>query len=269
MYGPLDILDVIQHAGALGYHGIEMAPFTLGNDMYALSSDRLKEINRCANDAGVEIIGLHWLFVKPEGLHLTSPDKRIRDKTKDFFRVLIEMNVHLGGRVLTLGSPKQRSFAPDESYNTAVKRAVEFFKDLSDDLESTGTIVGLEPLEEETTNFMTDTAATCKIVEAIGSANVGITLDTHYLRWEIAKRKMSIKDIFKLAGHHLMHLHIQDDNRKAPGIGTYDFSEFVEAVKEINWAHFVSMETSIGKTADQGRETAEKGIDFFGRVFGQ
>jgi hypothetical protein len=52
-------------------------------------------------------------------------------------------------------------------------------------------------------------------------------------------------------------------------MGTYDFSEFLTAVKDIRWSNFISMETSTGKDPDQGRETAEKGIKFFSGAFGE
>ena len=59
-----------------GYDGLEVAPFTLAPRITDVPPARRAELRQQAEDAGVEIIGLHWLLAKTEGLHLTSPDAR-------------------------------------------------------------------------------------------------------------------------------------------------------------------------------------------------
>jgi D-psicose/D-tagatose/L-ribulose 3-epimerase len=59
-------------AAALGYDGLEVAPFTLGDDPPALPQHVRAGTRRAATDAGIAITGLHWLLVKPEGLSITS-----------------------------------------------------------------------------------------------------------------------------------------------------------------------------------------------------
>ncbi|GIS58230.1 MAG: hypothetical protein CM1200mP2_04550 [Planctomycetaceae bacterium] len=58
----------------IGYTGIEAAPFTLASTIYELSADRRVELREQAEAHGLEIIGLHWLLAKTEGLYLTSPE---------------------------------------------------------------------------------------------------------------------------------------------------------------------------------------------------
>ena len=53
-----------------------------------------------AAKAGIEIIGLHWLLVGPQGLHLTHPDPDVRRNTAAYFRDLVNLCADLGGRVL-------------------------------------------------------------------------------------------------------------------------------------------------------------------------
>jgi sugar phosphate isomerase/epimerase len=261
IYYDRTIFEAIKHAASIGYHGLELAPFTLTDDITTFPVNKQKEIAQCASDNGIEILGLHWLLLKPEGLHITTPDKTVRNKTLDVFKKLIEVNKNTGGRILTLGSPKQRSF--DETCDTkesATNRAIEFFQELTDELESAGSVLALEPLETELTNFMTGTEETCHIIDAVGSKMIGITLDTHFLRWASEESNLSINDNFEIAGKRLVHLHIQDDNRNAPGTGSADFTEYIAAVNNIGWNDYISMETK--KQKDSPELIAENGIIF-------
>jgi hypothetical protein len=43
-------------------------------------------MRRAGADAGVEIMGLHWLLVTPAGLSITSRDASVRARTVDVMR---------------------------------------------------------------------------------------------------------------------------------------------------------------------------------------
>src|SRR6516162_7549150 len=63
---------VCRFVAGLGYTGLELAPFTLAPRITDVSPARRRELRQQAEDAGVTILGLHWLLAKTEGLHLTS-----------------------------------------------------------------------------------------------------------------------------------------------------------------------------------------------------
>ncbi|MEO6810314.1 MAG: sugar phosphate isomerase/epimerase, partial [Isosphaeraceae bacterium] len=69
-----DFPKVCQTVKALGYDGLEIAPFTLAPTINDLSAARRRELRTMVEDAGLETIGLHWLLAKTEGFYLTSPD---------------------------------------------------------------------------------------------------------------------------------------------------------------------------------------------------
>lgn len=59
MYVGQPVAEVIRHVAGLGYHGIEIAPFTLSKDIETFPLSSQRDIARHARDSGVEIIGLH------------------------------------------------------------------------------------------------------------------------------------------------------------------------------------------------------------------
>ena len=99
----------------LGYDGLEIAPFTLAGLITELPPARRRELRAMVEDAGLETIGLHWLLAKTEGLYLTSPEESVRRATGDYLVALAEATRDLGGTLMVLGSPKQRSLLPGVS----------------------------------------------------------------------------------------------------------------------------------------------------------
>src|SRR5260370_32609991 len=76
-----DHARVCRLVAGLGYQGLELAPFTLAPRITDVSADQRRLLRRQAEDCGLQIIGLHWLLAKTEGLHITSPDEAVRRNT--------------------------------------------------------------------------------------------------------------------------------------------------------------------------------------------
>ncbi len=115
-------------AAALGYQGLEVAPFTLDPDApHLLSDQRCAEIRRAASNAGIRISGLHWLLVKPAGLSITSDDPSVRATTLDVMRRLVDLCASLGGDLLVHGSPSQRRL-PEQDADSARGYAYELLR---------------------------------------------------------------------------------------------------------------------------------------------
>ena len=55
-------------AARLGYDGIEIAPFTLGEEPHLLPAAQRAVLRRAAADAGITINSLHYLLRAPAGL---------------------------------------------------------------------------------------------------------------------------------------------------------------------------------------------------------
>ena len=60
------------HVADLGYDGIEVAPFTLSQDVRTIDAANRARIAQVARSAGLKVVGLHWLLVSPKGLSITS-----------------------------------------------------------------------------------------------------------------------------------------------------------------------------------------------------
>ena len=112
-------------ASKCGYTGLEVAPFTLAEYAHQVPSQKRSELRKIAEDAGLEIIGLHWLLAKTEGFYLTTPDAGIRAATAEYLCELARLCRDLGGHLMVLGSPKQRNLLPGVSHEEAMRYAAD------------------------------------------------------------------------------------------------------------------------------------------------
>src|SRR5262245_33906743 len=107
--------DTFAYVAKAGYAAVEIAPFTLADSVNEIPAGRRREIRCLAAEYSLEIAGLHWLLVKPEGLHLTHPDAKLRKRTAKYFCDLVDFCGDIEGKVMVVGSPKQRSLLPGVS----------------------------------------------------------------------------------------------------------------------------------------------------------
>src|SRR5260370_28491999 len=92
----------------LGYTGLEIAPFTLAARITDVTPAQRRRLRHDAETAGVQIIGLHWLLAKTDGLRLTSPDPAVRQRTAAYLLELARCRRDLRGEPTGFGSPAPR-----------------------------------------------------------------------------------------------------------------------------------------------------------------
>ncbi len=120
--------DTLAYAARLGYAGVEIAPFTLANSVTDISADERQAMREAAARNGIEIAGIHWVLVKPEGLYINHPDRSLRERTAKYFCDLVDFCADLGGKVMVVGSPKQRNVLPGVSREQAWDWAAATFR---------------------------------------------------------------------------------------------------------------------------------------------
>lgn len=225
-------------AAECGYTGIEIAPFTIANYVTDITPQKRAEVRRQADAAGLEVVGLHWLLAKTEGFHLTSPEAQTRRRTADYFGELARCCSDLGGKVLVCGSPQQRNLLPGVGRDEAIQYAADVFGQVLPVLEETDVVVALEPLGPEETDFLVTADEAVGLAEMIGSVHVRLHLDCKAM----ATESTPIDQLLRRHRSLLAHFHANDANRQGPGFGELDFVPILEALGEIDYRGWVSVE---------------------------
>jgi len=231
---------IISYCAELGYEGIEIAPFTLAESAYDISSERRAEIRKAAEDAGIRIIGLHWLLTSPPGLYVNHPDDAIREKTEKYLEELCSLCADLGGEVLVFGSPKQRSIQDGWSSRKTWKRTVEVFKRVAETAARKNVYLLIEPLTTKETNFVISMYDGLDMVEAVANDHFRLHLDVKAMAADISRPVA--ETLREEGGKYLYHLHANDPNLRGPGFGEEDFVPIFKALNDIGYDRWVSVE---------------------------
>lgn len=227
-----------EFARECGYTGMEIAPFTLAKDVRAVTEAQKAEVLRLAERFELEIIGLHWLLAKTDGFHLTSPDAVVRRETSDYLQALAHCCRDLGGSVLVFGSPLQRNLLPGVSLEEATEFAAEVFSAAMPTLEELDITLAVEPLGPAEGNFLLTAAEAVALIERVGSPNCRLHLDCKAMSSEA----IPIPEIIRANASLLTHFHANDPNRRGPGMGELNFVPILEALGEIDYRGWVSVE---------------------------
>ena len=227
-----------QTASALGYTGMEVAPFTLAPLITDVPVSRLHEMRATAEKYGMQVIGLHWLLAKTTGFHLTTDDASVRRATGDYLAALARACHELGGQVLVLGSPMQRNLAPGVSRDTGMERAAEVIRMALPALTECGVDLCIEPLTTLETNFLTSCAEAVELMDRIGHPRVLLHQDVKAMLGEGTPLPELIQRFSKVVGH----FHVNDSNLLGPGMGETDYHPIFAALLKTGYSGWVSVE---------------------------
>ena len=251
---------VCDFARSLGYEGLEVAPFTLADSAEQVSPQRREELRRSAESRGIEVLGLHWLLVKPAGLYITHPDPSVRRRTADYFRQLVDLCADLGGKVMVIGSPKQRNLLPGVSKEQALGYAREVFQPSLDPAARRGVTLAFEPLGPAETDFVNTAAEAIDLVRQIDHPSFRINLDVKAMSSE----QQSITEVIRSAKGHVAHVQVNDPNLLGPGMGDVKYEPVVAALRAIGYDGWLSVEAFDFKAGAE--RIARESIDYLKKM---
>ncbi len=228
-------------AAALGYQGLEVAPFTLAADPLAITDDGARGFARIAADHGLAITGLHWLLVAPAGLSIVSPDEAVRQRTAAAMVRLVELCAAMGGRYLVHGSPKQRSVPPGQSREATRDRALACFAHAARAAERCGVTYCVEPLARAETDFINTVAEAVAIVDAVGSPAFRTMIDCSAAGQAEGEPVEALIRRWWPTGK-LAHVQLNDPNRRAPGQGAMRFAPILAALGDVSYSGVLAVE---------------------------
>ncbi len=263
-------IEQCQIVGNAGYTGIEIATFTLVKEgVQEISPTKRKEMLSVMKDVGIECAGLHWLLAPPpKGLHFTTPDAAVRQKTIAYFDELIDFCGDLDGSCMIFGSPKQRN-----TRGISVEEAKKYFAEglaaVADHAQQRGIKILIEPLGKRVTDVVNTLAEALELAEQVnhparrgspGGARtrqaVQIMFDFNNTVDETEPFDVLLRKYYK----HIHHVHVQEMGGKHLGTGTAvnDYVEAFQTLKDLKYDKWISLE--VFDFSPGGRRIAEESM---------
>jgi D-psicose/D-tagatose/L-ribulose 3-epimerase len=256
-----DFITACKTARRVGYSGIEAEPAHLGADPAGLSRDRRREFRSAIDGEGLTCVGIHSMLKSPTGLHLTTADATIRQKSWEYFDKLIDLAADLSDRpVMVLGSSKQRSTVNGASVTDATARLTEGLQKLAPHAAQRSATILMEPLAPHQSDVVTTLEQAMEIVRAVKSPAVQTILDTH----NTAAEKLPLDELIRKYLSWIRHVHLNEMDGRRPGAGNFPFPLVLRTLKELQYAGWLSVE--IFDFKPDGETVARESFEYLDRA---
>lgn len=167
-------------AGVLRSYGIDavdVAPSKYFPDPTQARDADIAAVRQAWKERGFDITGMQSLLFGTTGLNVFGPAS-VQEAMLQHLAAVCRIGAGLGARRLVFGSPKNRDRSGLDDATT-LARAVDFFRRLGERAAQHGVLVCLEPNPPRYgANFMTTSAETAQVVEAVGHPAIRMQLDT-------------------------------------------------------------------------------------------
>ncbi|MDR7548352.1 MAG: sugar phosphate isomerase/epimerase family protein [Armatimonadota bacterium] len=228
---PLSPAEVIARAADLGYDAVEIMPRDAGDP----DPDVLRA---AAARYGLTITAVASGFVAIErGWTFTHPDEDVRRRAVEAVRACIADARRAGASFVSIG-PVRGKLHPGMDPADALEHLTACLRACGLTAGEMGITLTVEPGNRYETDFIHTVDEAAALLEALGLPSVRLQADTFHMNIE----EVSLADAIRRAAPYLVHVHLADSNRRAPGWGHLDFEAVNAALREIAYRGGIGLE---------------------------
>ncbi len=194
----------------------------------------------------------------PKSMRVVGPNGSFK-KFKDYVDIVVPRARKLGGEIIVWGSGDSRNIPEDFLMRKAqeqFKRCLEYAVEIC---AKNKMRIAVEPLSHAWSNWLNTVDECLDLIEKVDSKEVGITADVDHM----FKESEDIEKSLCRAGKRIFHVHLRDNNGKAPGKGFLDFKKVAKALIGINYRERGSIEAEM-----ELEKELEPVKDFLDSIFG-
>jgi D-psicose/D-tagatose/L-ribulose 3-epimerase len=253
------ICDILRRHGI---DAIDIAPGKYFPDFAAASAEHIASVRSWWEQRGIEIIGMQSLLFGTQDLNLFSaPDvqQRMLDHLQEVSRIADGLNA----RRLVFGSPRNRDRS-GLSNEQAFDQATSFFQRLAEVAQLHEVTICLEPNPEcYGSNFMTSSAETAAVVEAVAHPAIRMQFDTGALSINGESPSTICSEFRTLIGH----VHASEPQLVPVGTGATDHPASAASLQKFFPDAPVTIEMLTNST-DDPMAAVEASVEFVVACYG-
>ncbi len=223
------LLPILDRLKEIGYDGAE---FFIGESPV----DSFKLVGKHCADIGLEVTTVTVLSPDENPI---SPDVKVREKSKEKLRWVLDRAADLNSQVLC--GPFHSAFATfasrapiEDEYNWSA----EVLHEIGDYAQDLGILLTPEALNRFECYLANTMEQLDYLLAKVNHPNVQAMFDTHHANMEEKKLGAAIE----LIAPRLGHFHISENDRGTPGSGHVNFDETFSALKKVGYSGWLTIE---------------------------
>ncbi|AEE96387.1 sugar phosphate isomerase/epimerase family protein [Mahella australiensis] len=235
IFGNAPLREVVERATKMGFDGIEL----VGEPAIYKPA----EINGLVGAYGLNVCSICGMYPGPEEGDLRAlchPDRIEREKAIDYVKACVDLAKKINARSVLVAPSLVGQPGLFVSKADDIQRAVESIHKAAQYAEDQGIMLTIEPINRYEVGLVNSLDDTVAMAKAIGSDFVRIMGDTFHMQIEEGD---GIPNALRRAGSYwVQHIHVADNTREAPGMGTMPWREIIRALHDIDYEGVISME---------------------------
>jgi sugar phosphate isomerase/epimerase len=228
VYGSEPIAVGIRRLARFGYQGVELVGEPADSDALAIREELERD--------GMVASSIVSIFTPERDIVSSSPE--VRQNAIDYVKANIDYAAVLGADVVTFTPTACMKIVPEAALDQEWAWAVEAGCELATYAGDHGVTIGVEPWNRYETYLINRLEQSAVFVDEVDHPNIGCMADTFHMALEEADMAAAIRQV----GSRLVHVHLADSNRAAPGFGHTDFRPIVQAIADVKYDGWISYE---------------------------
>lgn len=169
--------------------------------------------------------------------NLAAKDPAQRAATVEYMKSVVTMIKELEGSEITIVPATVGKVVPDATPELEWAWVVAGLQEIYEYTERCGIRIALEPLNRFETYFLNRADQALALAKAVGP-NCGVCLDVFHMNIEETDMLRAIRKV----GKKLVDVHVAENNRLAPGMGSINWAAFVATLREVDYRGALTME---------------------------
>jgi sugar phosphate isomerase/epimerase len=228
VYGKEPLSAGIERIARFGYQGVELVGEPAEHDA--------AEVRRELERHGVRASSIISIFT-PER-DIVSSDPGVRRNALGYVMGNVDYAAALGADVVTFTPTACMKITPEADRAQEWEWAVAAARDAAAYAGEHGVRIAVEPWNRYETYLINRMDQAVAFVDEVGHPAIGCMADTFHMALE----ETDIAAAIRSAGPRLVHVHLADSNRAAPGHGHTDFRPIVQAIADVGYDGWISYE---------------------------
>jgi protein FrlC len=246
--------ETIRRVARIGYDGIEIGAAAPHAYPAYMNAERRREIRKVLDDSNIVVSAMLPAPGGGPGFNVASPSPEERRAAVEQYKEVAQLCSDLGGDTLLY-------VAGWVIYGTEWKQAFAWSREALAEIGQAAADLGVTVVIEQNPadgNLLESADDGIEMMRAVDAPNVKLMFDTIHAMY---RNEVPTDYVYRM-GTDLRYVHISDVDRLPPGQGRGDFVGLIQALKDISYDGFLSMEIGFNYRNAQPDKFAREAYEY-------